>query len=199
MAAAANRTQVHDLQRQVEVVAAYWSRTQTLLVETHNLAVFLKARFHALAQAVEELPAVFQAGMQQLSSEQRRLQFDLEKCQQALRDHRREIHAIVRAEPPGGFSAAGGWADRPSVTPRSAQQQRWLQEQRQRTPGNEAETPPLGPQGLYEFGGPSSDGDVPAGYLASCGSWQQRLVRRRGKGSEPPTPAELEDEVAALR
>ena len=101
----ANRQHVFDLQQQVDVVTTDWQRTQALLVETHNLAIFLKARFDALTQAVADLPAVFQASMQSLAAEQVRLRLDLEKIQQAARDHRKEIHELIRSEPVG-FSTA---------------------------------------------------------------------------------------------
>ena len=87
--------QFRSIIEKVESLDEETRRNRTLEGESHQMILYLRARLHALAAAVADLPKVFQGSVREVVAEQERLHADLVATRQQMREHKAEVTAML--------------------------------------------------------------------------------------------------------
>ena len=84
------------LQERLDAVENECRLLASLKTEEQDQIVHLQSRLHALAQAVSELPEVFQEALKEVAAQQARVEANVELTRQSMRDHRHEVHELLK-------------------------------------------------------------------------------------------------------
>ena len=89
------------LQERLDAVENECRLLASLKTEEQDQIAHLQSRLHALAQAVSELPEVFQEALKEVAAQQARVEANVELTRQSMRDHRHEVHELHLCVPHG--------------------------------------------------------------------------------------------------
>ena len=84
------------LQERLDAVENECRLLASLKTEEQDQIAHLQSRLHALAQAVSELPEVFQEALKEVAAQQARVEANVELTRQSMRDHRHEVHELLK-------------------------------------------------------------------------------------------------------
>ena len=96
------------LQERLDAVENECRLLASLKTEEQDQIAHLQSRLHALAQAVSELPEVFQEALKEVAAQQARVEANVELTRQSMRDQVLGRPPVHRRHPPAAGARAAG-------------------------------------------------------------------------------------------